>query len=302
MSVLEAQGLGKRYGRTWALHECNLRVPEGHVVGLVGPNGAGKSTLLHLAVGLAVPTEGTITVGDDLVPGSEAALDAIGFVAQDSPLYPGLSVDDTLRLVRSLSRGFDEANARGRLDHLGIPLDRKVGRLSGGQHSQVALAVALARRPKLLLLDEPLARLDPLARHEFLGVLMSAVEEDGLSIFFSTHVVSEMDRICDYLVVLAQGRVQVAGDVETLLDGHVVLSGPAASAATVMAQLSVVRADDTGRVATLLVRGPAPAGLPEGWRVESTNLEELILTYLREPDAEVLPGPSAVAHSKRASA
>lgn len=292
MSVLDAQGLGKRYRRTWALRGCDLRVPEGHVVGLVGPNGAGKSTLLHLAVGLTEPTEGTITVGGGLVPGSEAALNSIGYVAQDAPLYPGLTVEDTLRLVGSLCTDFDEANARARLARIDIPLDRKVGRLSGGQHSQVALAVALARRPKLLLLDEPLARLDPLARHELLAALLAAAAEDGVSILFSTHVISELDRTCDHLVVLANGRVQVEGDVEGLLAAHACLTGPAGSAELLASQLAVMRSTSTGPLATLLARRPLPTPLPDGWQVAPTNLEELILTYLREPDARVLPGPA----------
>ena len=166
MSAVETSRLGKRYGHTWALRDCTLAIPAGRVVALVGPNGAGKTTLLHLAVGLAAPSTGAINVLGNVTPGSDEALSRVGFVAQDTPLYPGFRVAETVRLVGSLSDRWDEADARRRIAAAGIPLDRRVGRLSGGQRAQVALAVALARHPELLVLDEPVARLDPLARHE----------------------------------------------------------------------------------------------------------------------------------------
>jgi ABC-2 type transport system ATP-binding protein len=293
MTVIEAQCLGKRYRRSWALRECTLALPSGRVVALVGPNGAGKTTLLHLAVDLTRQTTGQISVLGGVAPGSEEALNRIGFVAQDTPLYPYLSVADTVRLVDNLSSRFDAGNARARLADLDIPLNRRVGKLSGGQHAQVALAVALARHPELLILDEPVARLDPLARHEFMAVLMAAVAEDGISVLLSSHVVAELERVCDYLVVLAAGRVQVAGDVEDLLDAHQVLTGPTEQARTVAAMLPVVHERHGERQTSLLVRtGGAIATPPRDWQAEHTNLEELVLSYLRAPQAAALPGPA----------
>jgi ABC-2 type transport system ATP-binding protein len=262
-------------------------------VALVGPNGAGKTTLLHLAVDLTKRTTGEITVLGGIAPGSDEALNRIGFVAQDTPLYQYLSVADTVRLVENLSSRFDAANALERLAELGIPLKRRVGKLSGGQHAQVALAVALARHPDLLILDEPVARLDPLARHEFMGTLMAAAAEDGISVLLSSHVVAELERVCDYLVVLAAGRVQVAGDVDDLLDTHQVLTGPTEQAATVAAMLPVVYERRGERQTSLLVRARDGATVPPGWQSAGTNLEELVLSYLRAPHAAALPGPSA---------
>jgi ABC-2 type transport system ATP-binding protein len=245
-----------------------------------------------MAVGLTTPTEGRLVVLGDAEPGSSTALDRIAFVAQDTPLYANLSVADTLRLVASVSRRWDEPNARRRLDDLAIPLKRKVGKLSGGQHAQVALAVALARHPDLLILDEPLARLDPLARHEFMGTLMSSVAEDGVSVLLSSHVVSELERVCDYLIVLAAGRVQVAGDVDDLVATHRVLTGPTAHVDAIKENYDVVLEQQAERQSVLLVRG-APAQGPLGWQVAPTNLEELVLSYLRVPGASALPGPTS---------
>jgi ABC-2 type transport system ATP-binding protein len=292
MTAIEARGAGKRYGRSWALRDCTLNIPTGRVVALVGPNGAGKSTLLTMAVGLSTPTEGRLSVLDGLAPGSPDALDRIGFVAQDTPLYPNLSVADTLHFVSSMSRRWDDANARRRLADLGIPLKRKVGKLSGGQHAQVALAVALARHPELLILDEPVARLDPLARHDFMAALMTAVAEDGLSVLLSSHVVAELERVCDYLVVLATGRVQIVGDVDELLATHHVLTGPTEQVEAVSARYDVVLSQRAERQSVLLVRANHGVDAPTGWRLESTNLEELVLSYLRAPTASALPGPS----------
>jgi ABC-2 type transport system ATP-binding protein len=291
MTAIEANQVAKRYRRSWALRECTLSVPAGRVVALVGPNGAGKSTLLNMAVGLTAPTSGAVAVLDGLEPGSPAALDRIAFVAQDMPLYPNLSVADTLRLVASLANRWDEADARRRLGALDIPLTRKVGKLSGGQQAQVALAVALARHPELLILDEPVASLDPLARHEFMAALMASVAEDGTSVVLSSHVVAELEKVCDYLIVLAGGRVQVAGDVDTLLATHHVLSGPTADL-DALASFDVVLTQRADRLSTVLVRAAVPAP-PPGWRMGPTNLEELVLSYLRVPGATALPGPTA---------
>ncbi len=329
MSAIETNRLGKRYGHTWALRDCTLAIPAGRVVALVGPNGAGKTTLLHLAVGLAAPSTGAINVLGNVTPGSDEALSRVAFVAQDTPLYPGFRVAETVRLVGSLSgparnrrrkldkrkstsQGqtgrrvsgaefaggplsdrWDEADARRRIEAAGIALDRRVGRLSGGQRAQVALAVALARHPELLVLDEPVARLDPLARHEFMSALMEAVAEDGISVVFSSHVVAELERICDYLVVLSQGRLQVNGDVDALLASHQVLTGPTAQAAGVASSLPVIWAMTAGRQSRLLVRTSGSAQLPADWQTEATNLEELVLAYLRAPDATAFSGPQS---------
>src|SRR6266567_1821256 len=220
MNVIEASALGKRYGSTWALRQCTLAIPGGHVAALVGPNGAGKTTLLNLAVGLTDPTAGTVAVLDGRRAGSPAALDWIAFVAQDAPLYKNLSVADMLHLTRNLNRRWDQQRAEARLKELGIPLNRKVGKLSSGQQAQLALTLALARRPRLLVLDEPLGSLDPLARHDFMASVMAAVAEDGLSVVLSSHVIADLERVADYLIVLSRGQVQVAGEVEGLLACH----------------------------------------------------------------------------------
>jgi ABC-2 type transport system ATP-binding protein len=260
---------------------------------LVGPNGAGKTTLLHLAVGLATPTAGAMVVLDGLPPGSPEALARVAFVAQDTPLYGNLSVDDTLRFVACLAPRWDDRAARTRLSDLGIPLDHKVGRLSGGQRAQVALAVALARHPELLILDEPVARLDPLARHEFMSALMTAIAEEGISVVFSSHVVSELERVCDYLIVLSSGQVQISADAESLIASHRVLTGPTSEVGAIERRWPVVTCSGGSRQARLLVRSGPPDRFrpPEGWQASDTNLEELVLGYLRAPRAYALPGP-----------
>src|SRR5690242_17494365 len=191
MNIVEASGLGKRYGRTWALRECTLEIPAGRVTALVGPNGAGKTTLLNLAVGLTPPSAGEVTVLGGRPAGSLAALDGIAFVAQDAPLYKNLPVADMLYLARSLNRRFDQPYACARLDELGIPLKRRAGKLSGGQQAQLALTLALARRPRLLVLDEPVAALDPIARHDFMATVLAAAAADGVSVLLSSHVITE---------------------------------------------------------------------------------------------------------------
>jgi ABC-2 type transport system ATP-binding protein len=220
MNVVEASGLGKRYGGTWALRDCTLEIPAGRVTALVGPNGAGKSTLLNLAVGLTAPSAGAVTVLGGCRAGSPAALDGIAFVAQDTPLYKTLSVADMIYLTRNLNRRFDQRYARARLDELAIPPRRRAGKLSGGQQAQLALTLALARRPRLLVLDEPVAMLDPIARHDFMGTVLAAATDDGVSVLLSSHVLTELERVADYLVLLARGQVRLAGAVDDLLAAH----------------------------------------------------------------------------------
>jgi ABC-2 type transport system ATP-binding protein len=291
VNVIESHGLGKRYGSTWALHECTLAIPEGHVAALVGPNGAGKTTLLNLAVGLAVPSAGGVTVLAGRPAGSPAALDGIAFVAQDTPLYKNWSAADMLHLTRNLNRRFDLASAEARLAELGIPLKQKAGKMSGGQQAQLALTLALARRPRLLVLDEPVAMLDPLARHDFMATVLTAAVDDGVSVLLSSHVLAELERVADYLILMSRGRVQVAGEVDDLLASHRMLTGPAAEADT-YAERPVVHVRRGEAQAHLLVRATADDPVTPGWEAHPVGLEELALAYLRVPGAAALPGPA----------
>jgi len=300
MNVVETSGLGKRYGSAWALRECSLTIPAGHVVALVGPNGAGKTTLLNLVVGLAAPSAGIVTVLDGQLAGSPAALDGIAFVAQDMPLYKNLSAADMVHMTRNLNRRFDDSYAKARLAEVGIALERKAGKMSGGQQAQLALTLALARRPNLLVLDEPMAMLDPLARHDFMASVMAAVAEDGVSVILSSHVLTELERVADYLVLVSHGSIQAAGAVEDLLAGHRLLTGPASEIDTLAGRLNIVHAQRGEAQAHVLVRTDARTdSVPPGWEAHPVTLEELSLAYLREPGAAWLPGParSRAAHS-----
>jgi ABC-2 type transport system ATP-binding protein len=287
MTIIESQGLGKRYGHHWALQDCTLAIPAGHVAALVGPNGAGKTTLLNLVVGLSAPTRGSLTVLGGQPAGSLAALDGIAFVAQNMPLYKGLSAGDLVHLTRNLNHRFDTTYAHARLRELGIPLTQRAARLSGGQHAQLALTLALARRPRLLVLDEPLANLDPVARHDFMGTVMAAVADDGVSVVFSSHVLTELERVADYLILIARGHVQAVGAVDDLLAGHRMLTGPAPEAPQYVREQDVVHAQYSGAQARLLVRiHRSGVSVPASWEMQSVGLEELALAYLRASDSE----------------
>ena len=293
MNVIETRALGKSYGSTRALRDCTLAIPDGHVVALVGPNGAGKSTLLNLAVGLATPSAGEVTVLGGFAAGCPPALDGIAFVAQDTPLFKNLSAADLIHMTRNLNLHFDQGYAEHRLGELGIGLQQKAGKMSGGQQAQLALTLALARRPQLLVLDEPMAMLDPLARHDFMATVMTAVADDGVSVVLSSHVLAELERVADYLVLVSRGRVQVAGEVNDLLATHRVLTGPAAQAGRHVQHWNVVHASCAAPLAEVLVRGYAASEpMPPGWEAHSLTLEELTLAYLREPGAAALPGPA----------
>jgi ABC-2 type transport system ATP-binding protein len=287
VNVIETSDLGKRYGGTWALRDCTLAIPAGHVAALVGPNGAGKSTLLNLAVGLAAPSTGVVTVLGGQPAGWPAALDGIAYVAQDTPMYKNLSAADMVHLTRNLNHRFDRAYARDRLTELGIPLNRKAGRLSGGQQAQLALTLALARHPQLLLLDEPVAMLDPIARHDFMATVLTAMADDGVSVVLSSHVLAELERVADYLVLLARGQVQAAGEVEDLLASHRMLTGPAAEADQ-FGERAVVYVRRAEAQAHVLVRAGADYPVPAGWESHPVGLEELSLAYLRGPGAAAL--------------
>ncbi|OIJ28572.1 ABC transporter ATP-binding protein [Nocardioides luteus] len=279
-TAVRARDLGKRFGRRWALSDCNLEVPAGRVVGLVGPNGAGKSTLLNLAVGVLTPTTGSVEVLGSRPGAGPEQLARVGFVAQDSPTYGALSVEDHLRLGARLNPGWDESLAQARIARIGLDLHQRAGRLSGGQRAQLALTLAVAKRPELLLLDEPVASLDPLARREFMQELMEAVAEHELSVVLSSHLVSDLERACDHLIVLGESRVQVAGDIDDLLATHHRLTGPRRDPADLPAGQQVISASHTDRQTTLLVRTESPVHDPS-WTVSSLDLEDLVLTYLR---------------------
>jgi ABC-2 type transport system ATP-binding protein len=279
--ALEANGLGRRYGRRWALRDCTFELPTGRVAALVGPNGAGKTTLLHLAVGLLASSAGTIRVfGASPWEHPKSVLPRVGFVAQDHPLYRGFTVAETLELGRRLNLRWDDALALRRLNRLGIPLDQRAGKLSGGQQAQVALALALAKRPDLVLLDEPLASLDPLARREFLQAVAEAVEENHVTVLLSSHIIGDLERVCDSLVILSAAHVQLAGEIATIRREHALLSGARDGAAGVAAERKVVERSLAGGRATLLVRDNPPGALPDGWEAREATLEEIVLAYL----------------------
>ncbi|MFI2214743.1 ABC transporter ATP-binding protein [Streptomyces sp. NPDC020141] len=290
-TAIEATALGKRFARRggWALRDCTFRLPAGRVCALVGPNGAGKSTLIALAAGLIAPTEGTVAVlgghPSDARPG-------IGFVAQDKPLYPRLTVAETLRMGADLNPGrWDAATGERVVADGDLDPGARIRSLSGGQRTRVALALALAKRPELLLLDEPMADVDPLARHELMGVLMGTAARHGTTIVLSSHVIAELENSCDHLLLIGDGRVRLAGGIDDLLAAHRLVHGPAQeTAAGAVRDLGpntvVVSSRTTGRQRTALIRPAGP--LPDGWRSSEPSLEELVLAHLRSPAAPAL--------------
>jgi ABC-2 type transport system ATP-binding protein len=280
-AAIAAQGLGKRYRRTWALADCTLSVPAGHVVGLVGPNGAGKTTLLGLATGMLAPSTGTIEVLGGRPGSGRAQLARVGYLAQGAPVYAGLSVADHLRLGARLNPGWDAGPARSRIERLDLDPRQKAGTLSGGQRAQLALALAIAKRPQLLVLDEPVASLDPLARREFLQDLMEATADQDLSVVLSSHLITDIERVCDYLIVLAGSRVVAAGPAEELLATHHLLSGPRRDPASLPGGVQVISASHTDVQSTLLVRSTGPV-LDPAWTVSEVGLEDLVLAYMSQ--------------------
>lgn len=279
--VIETAALGKRYRDVWALSDCTLSVPAGHVVGLVGPNGAGKTTLLSLASGLLAPSTGTISVLGGPPPTGPAQLARVGFLAQDAPVYAGLSIAEHLKLGARLNPGWDAGLARGRISQLDVDPRQKAGKLSGGQRAQVALTLAIAKRPELLILDEPVASLDPLARRQFLQDLMEAASEQELSVVLSSHLIGDMERVCDYLIVLVASRVRAAGLVDDLLATHHLLTGPRQDPPRLPAGVEVISASHTDRQSTLLVHATEPV-LNPAWTVSGVSLEDMALAYMRQ--------------------
>jgi len=290
-----ADGLGKRYGSRWALRDCTLEIPAGTVTALVGPNGAGKTTLLHLAVGLSRASAGEVEVFGHS-PRADAALvlPRVGFVAQEHPLYRGLTIGETLTLGRRLNPSWDDAVARERIEDLGLSLRQKTGKLSGGEQAQVALTLALAKRPELLVLDEPIASLDPLARREFLQTVMQAVAETGMTVILSSHIVADLERVCDHLVILATGRVQLAGSIDEIVAGHRLLTGPRGDSAAVARVHEVIRESHTDRQTTLFVRANGHV-YDSRWQLHEVDLEEIVLAYLGQRNGSHAPQRETVA-------
>jgi ABC-2 type transport system ATP-binding protein len=279
--AIATHGLGKRYRRLWALGDCTLAIPAGHVVGLVGPNGAGKTTLLSIATGMLAPTAGTIEVLGARPAAGPAQLARVGYLPQNAPVYAGLSLADHLKLGAHLNPAWDAALARGRIGRLDLDPRQKAGTLSGGQRVQLALTLAVAKRPELLILDEPVASLDPLARREFLRDLMESVAEQGLSVVLSSHLVGDLERVCDYLIVLVASRVMVAGPVDDLLATHHLLSGPRRDPGSLPGGVQVISASHTDVQTTLLVRTSGRV-LDPAWMVSEVGLEDLVLAYMSQ--------------------
>ncbi len=280
-AVISARGLGKRYRRRWALSDCTLDIPAGKVTGLVGPNGAGKTTFLSLAVGMLKPSAGSVIVCGGAPAADAGQLAKVGFVAQNTPTYSGLTVEEHLRLGARLNPRWDAAVARARVDQLGLDPRQKAGRLSGGQRAQLALTLGLAKRPELLVLDEPVASLDPLARREFLQTLMEAAVEHELSVVLSSHVVSDLERVCDHLILLVDSRVRVEGDVSELLESHLRLTGPRRDHDRMPSDQAVITESHTERQSTFVVRTQQPV-IDPAWAISRLDLEDLVLAYMHQ--------------------
>ncbi|MFG1677467.1 ABC transporter ATP-binding protein [Micromonospora sp. NPDC049282] len=292
--AVEARDVSRRYGAVWALRECSFELPAGRIIALVGANGAGKSTLMSIIAGTLAATSGSLLVhGRPVLRGRSgdeggSAGSRVAILAQDKPLYRDFSVSDMLRFGRSTNRVWDQRRSLSWLERFDIPLDRRCGRLSGGQRAQVALAVALGSRPAVLLLDEPLANLDPVARTEVTGELMAEAADGDMTIMLSTHIIAELSGVGDHLLLLDAGRPVLTGDVEELLDGHVRLTGPRADQPP--GPGVIVQARHTDRQSTFVLRQPATptahAVVAPGWAAQSLTLDELILTYLRASATE----------------
>jgi len=286
-AAIRTSELSKRYRRVRALTDCTITVPQGRISALIGPNGAGKTTLLRLLAGLTHPTAGEVVVNGGTPRQDPAFLAGVGYLAQEIPLYRRLSAEDHIRAGAHLNPRWDGESVRERLTALAIPLDRAVGTLSGGQRAQVALALTLAKRPRLLLLDEPVAALDPLARRNFLAILVDAVAVGGLTVVMSSHLVADLERVCDHIVLLAASRVQLCGDIEDLLAEHKLLVGPRKDTSAIERDHRVVQMTRTPRQITLLVRGCGPV-LDPAFEASDVSLEDVVLAYMGQ-DAPPAP-------------
>ncbi len=291
--AIQTRGLWKRYRRVTALSDCTITVPEGRISALVGPNGAGKTTLLRVLAGLATSTAGEAMVLGGPPRQDPAFLAEIGFLAQEIPLYRGFTAEDHISAGAHLNPRWDAASARDRLRSRNVPLDRAAGSLSGGQRAQLALALTLAKKPRVLLLDEPVAALDPLARRHFLATMAEAVAAGGLTVVLSSHLIADMERVTDHLVLLAASKVQLCGDIDELLAEHQVLVGPRKATAAIERTRTVVQAVHTPRQTTLLVRGTAPVIDPD-FEAAEVGLEEMVLGYMGQDAAPALSPLSMV--------
>jgi ABC-2 type transport system ATP-binding protein len=275
--VLEARALGRRFGRRWALRDCTVAIPAGAVVGLAGPNGAGKSTLLDLAVALLAPTSGEVrTLGVDPVREPEV-LARVGYVAQDAPLYRSFTIGETLEFARATNPAWDETVVEELVREL--PLERRVASLSAGDRARLALCLALGKRPSLVLLDEPFARLDPLAAREFLQLLMDGVADSKATVVIASHVIADIERVSDHIVLLSDGRVRLQGGVDFLLSSHRLLSGARRPLGRIAGVEEIVRQTFSGRQMTLLARVKGRVSDPS-WSVDEIGLEDLLLAYM----------------------
>ena len=287
-TVIQTRGLVKQFRRVTALSDCDVTVPEGCICALIGPNGAGKTTLLRLLSGLARPTAGQMSVLGGAPRQDPAWLAEIGFLAQEIPLYRRFTADEHISIGAHLNRRrWDAALVRDRLKSLNIPLDRAAGSLSGGQRAQLALTLTLAKKPRLVLLDEPVAALDPLARRHFLATMADAVAEGGLTVVLSSHLVADMERVVDYLILLSASHVQLSGDIDALLAEHRVLVGPRKDTAAIARTHTIVQAVHTARQTTLLVRGNAPV-IDPAWESSDVGLEEMVLAYMGQDTAPAI--------------
>ncbi|HXZ83742.1 MAG TPA: ABC transporter ATP-binding protein [Acidimicrobiales bacterium] len=293
-AVVETENLGKRYGRgNWGLRDCTFSIPMGRIAALVGPNGSGKSTLLTMTAGITRPTTGTVNVlGLDPVTSSAEVVPRLAYLDQERPLYRSFKVQEMLHYGERLNPHWDGELARHYLETLRIPIDSRVGKLSVGQQAQVALTLCLAKRPEVLLLDEPVAALDPLAREQLLQILMQSVAEEGATVLFSSHAIGDLAAICDYLVLLAGSRVALADDLDYVLASHRLLIGGSDWVALPRGAVLVSTAR-AARQTHLLVRLEEPVE-DRSWQVLEPTLEEIVLAYLRaaEPQLdEAIGGP-----------
>ncbi|MEU4466201.1 ABC transporter ATP-binding protein [Streptomyces sp. NPDC024017] len=290
--AFEAHGLGMRYRRGWALRDCTFRLPAGRICGLVGPNGAGKTTLLNIAAHVLKPTQGSLSLFGE-APGSVESGRRTAFLAQEKPLFRRFTVAETLRLGRELNPGWDQRAAEDIVRAGNVPFDAKISTLSGGQRTRVAVALAFGKRPDLLLLDEPMADLDPVVRHELMGTLLAEAGERGTTVVMSTHVLAELENVCDFLLVVSGGGVRVAGDVDELMTMHTVVTGAREGEGLpdFLGYHTLVEARTSGRQFTALIRPEGPVTGP--WEAAAPSMEELLLAYLRSPDAPPLITPTA---------
>ncbi|WP_392896723.1 ABC transporter ATP-binding protein [Streptomyces sp. LN699] len=291
--ALVARGLGKKYRRGWALRDCSFRIPAGRVCALVGPNGAGKSTLLNLATRLIEPTAGELRVFG-APAGDPAVMRRWAYLGQDKPLFRQFSVADTLRMGQELNPDWDQAVAERIVRAGNVPVGACVGDLSGGQRTRVAFALAFGKRPELLLLDEPMADLDPVARDELSSLLMSEAATHGTTVLMSSHMLGELENMCDYLLVLADGQVRMAGEADELLPMHTLVTGLVAEGGALPAALddhTVVEVRTSGRQFTALLLRQGP--LSPDWQQSHPGMEEVLLAYLRSPQAPALVSPTA---------